>query len=626
MIGGGEEKNLGAVPRRRIPKLKNPKKIWKNRRAHNPHEEAVSGVVEEEEQQQEEQLEEVSRRLIIREEELFSGTEQEEQEEDRLQEDLKTLRLNMWRAIQNTFTSCDGGGHLQDLRSTMTSIQQQENQDRRWKDCLQDCVPVWRPLKCLSTHNGLIQNLVESRMSEAAEDESGGTEKLSSPIKRQVCQLGKRVKEDLLTVMRSVKDCYPPHMDILNLYAGLYHWSFSTRLTLLAAAGLQDEDCSYLLFWINHCYPREVLGHQELDGQIKTACLGYLLLPEDLNRLEEQYLTHKETEEKTCISGSTPELIDGYFFSPLAVDVIQVMRGVLTEFSCTIKDQRKCQRITAHLESFLCRYRKCVEDFVKGNHSNLSSLIKAQLVCEEQLRDYITAQSGSLNEEQRRRCLDSLSALRNCGYRCLSGQLQSQMKLCLSPLWTPAWMDGSLPVINQLLDSLDKHLDELMDLKPTCRQSLLCALHEDIVLEYVRRMMMSRMKNRDQQVSSAQRMDEDAEKIQQFFSEICRDSSWLHVIMTSLAEVLRLNDSATVQLEIVSLVHRVPDLSPAHLSALLSLKIGLSAPDIRSIRSSVEENRPLDVSTNHSPPFFSKIKITWLSNKISQMSLKTGKR
>ena len=31
-------------------------------------------------------------------------------------------------------------------------------------------------------------------------------------------------------------------------------------------------------------------------------------------------------------------------------------------------------------------YKKCVEEFVKGDHSNVHSVIKAQLVCEQQLR------------------------------------------------------------------------------------------------------------------------------------------------------------------------------------------------------------------------------------------------
>ena len=72
----------------------------------------------------------------------------------------------------------------------------------------------------------------------------------------QVCSLGKRVKQDLLRVVQVVQVCYPPQMDVLNLYAGLYHQIFSARLTELAAAGLQTDDCSYLLFWTNHLYPQ----------------------------------------------------------------------------------------------------------------------------------------------------------------------------------------------------------------------------------------------------------------------------------------------------------------------------------------------------------------------------------
>uniref|UniRef100_A0A3P8TP19 Tumor necrosis factor, alpha-induced protein 2b n=1 Tax=Amphiprion percula TaxID=161767 RepID=A0A3P8TP19_AMPPE len=347
-----------------------------------------------------------------------------EEEEDQLQKDFEDLRLQICMAIHNTFTPSSSTEHLEVLRSTVASIQQQEVQDRRWADCSQDQVPRWRPQKCLSTHNILLQNMVESRLTKVAEDNSSGGDKLSSAVKRQVCRMGKCVKEDLLSVVRTIKDCYPPQMDILNVYAGLYHRSFSARLTELAASGLETEDCSYLLFWVNHYYPHEILKHEELDGQIKTACLGSLLLKGDLNRLEEQYLVHKEDkvklwlntalkkEEESWLNGRTPELIDCYYFSPLAVDVIQVRHtsvkstdcgsvtdGSLTEFNCAIKDQSKTKRLTVHIY--------CKPCFI------LSKLVF---------------------------------------------------------LWTSTWVDGTLPVVDSLLDSLNQQLADLIDLKPDCRQ------------------------------------------------------------------------------------------------------------------------------------------------------------
>ncbi|XP_071323389.1 tumor necrosis factor alpha-induced protein 2a isoform X2 [Trachinotus anak] len=633
MKAGGGEQNQGGE-RRRLPKLKNPTKFWKNRREqnHNHTEESELDHVEEQQQEQGELLEEVSRRLIIREEQLFSQDSPSE-EEDQLQRDLEDLKLQIWMAVHNTFTS-SSPEQLDVLRSAVASIQQQEVQDRCWTDRPEERFPVWRPLKCVSTHNTLLQNIVESRLMKAAEDESSGTEGLSSPVKREICRMGKCVREDLLTVVRTVKDCYPPQMDILNVYAALYHQTFSARLTELATFGLEVDDCSYLLFWVNHYYPHEILQHKDLDGKIKTACLGSLLLQDHLNRLEEQYLSHKEDkvkqwlntalekEEESWLSGKTPELIDTYYFSSLAVDVIQVINSFLTEFSCVIRDQSKTQRITAHLENFFCSYKKSVEAFVKGNHGNVHSVIKAHLVCEEQFRDYITGPTGSLSEQQRCRSLDTLSALRDYGYRHFTCPIHVQLKVCYSDLWTPVWLDGSLPVVCSLLDSLSRQLRDLADLKPACRQSLLRVIHQDVVLQYVKRMMKTRMKSREQQVGGAQRMKEDAQMINDFFREGgCSDSLWLGEVLCGVAEVLRLQDPGSVQLEMVSLARMFPDLSDAHVSALLSLKTGLSAADIRSIRKSVEENRLLNVSTNQSHPFFSKVKVKWIDNKINKMGL-----
>lgn len=101
-------------------------------------------------------------------------------------------------------------------------------------------------------------------------------------------------------------------------------------------------------------------------------------------------------------------------------------------------------------------------------------------------------------------------------------------------------MDGSFPVVDYLLDSLNQQLVDLTDLEPTCRrvrmtghlpvcplcltvclpfclQSLLAVLHQDVVLQYVKRMMKTGQKSREQQVGGAQRMNEDEQKITDFF-------------------------------------------------------------------------------------------------------------
>lgn len=44
------------------------------------------------------------------------------------------------------------------------------------------------------------------------------------------------------------------------------------------------------------------------------------------------------------------------------------------------------------------------------------------------------------------------------------------VQVCFTHLWTSVWLDGSLPVVDSLLDSLNQQLMDLTDLKPDCRQ------------------------------------------------------------------------------------------------------------------------------------------------------------
>ncbi|MEQ2212076.1 hypothetical protein XENOCAPTIV_024725, partial [Xenoophorus captivus] len=184
-------------------------------------------------QQHEEQLNEVTRKLILREDELFSQDCHSEEEEDQLQKDYESLSIQIWMAVHNTFTpSSLNDKHLEVLRNAVDSIQQQEMQDQRWRDCSKDKVPAWRPQRWLSTHNKLLQKMVESRLTEATEDDSDEAKQLSSAVKKQ-----DKVKQWLNTVLKK--------------------------------------------------------------------------------------------EEESWLSGKTPELIDSYFYSPLAIDVIQVYLGPL---------------------------------------------------------------------------------------------------------------------------------------------------------------------------------------------------------------------------------------------------------------------------------------------------------
>lgn len=144
----------------------------------------------------------------MREKQLFSQDSCSEEEEDQLLTDFEALRVQIWTAVQNTFSSTSG--HLEMLRSALVSIQQQEDQDQRWKSCLGTRVPAWHPQRFLSTHHRLLGTMVESRLMEAMKEEPGGPGRLSSPLKRKVSYPLKEVFGGMQVWDTSVQVCDVP--------------------------------------------------------------------------------------------------------------------------------------------------------------------------------------------------------------------------------------------------------------------------------------------------------------------------------------------------------------------------------------------------------------------------------
>ncbi|XP_016888974.1 tumor necrosis factor alpha-induced protein 2-like isoform X2 [Cynoglossus semilaevis] len=549
---------------------------------------------------QEEQMEEVSSRLLEREAQLFSqdrSSEDDKAAKEQLHKDFEDLKVQLQTVVEKTFSDQPSA-----LRSAVICIQQQETQDQLWTSAPEDTRPPWRPLKCRHAHDVLLQNIVSARLRNAREQQvSGEQQELSSVLKRQVYNLGKQVEEDLLMLVQNLGDSSSPHLDVLNTYARVYHQGFSDQLIQIAGSELDVEDCVYLLFMVNHYYPESILKHKDLGGLVQTSSLGSLLLEEDLTPREEQYLTHKEDqiktwfnmalnkERETWTSGKDLELIDSYYFSPFANDAIQMVQSFLNELGRVVQDQNKGQRVTAHLESFLRSYEKSLAAFVKTAPANVASVVKGQLVCEQQLRDYIT-NMDVVSEQQRSCCLRVLDDLKTFESRFFTAPIHVHLKLCVSGLWTSSWINGSLPVVQSLLESLDQHLENLKDLRSDCREVLLRSVHEDLVLQYLKKLMKSSKKSTEQQVIGAQQMKDDAGMINEFFKD----------------GVMCLQDPNAVQLEMISLSRKFPDISNDHVVALLLVKKGLSGTNIRSILRSVKENR---VSSGGSPTFFCRLRL-----------------
>ncbi|KAK0144002.1 Tumor necrosis factor alpha-induced protein 2 [Merluccius polli] len=430
----------------------------------------------------------------------------------------------------------------------------------------------------------------------------------------------------------------------------------------------------------------EILKHEELQAVFASAELGPLVPRDELQRLEDQYLTHKEgqvggwlgsvlaEEQKRWQRG--PEKVDHYWFSPLAVDTLQVVNRVVSEARSILSDQTKVQRFTAQLQPFLTSYRKALEDFARRKHDNSPAVMKANLVCIQQFRSFLEKEDF-LSGDQKVGLESSVRALEDLGYNALTCPIHLEMKAHYRLLWSGPWLaragwvlrgllesldkqlyrdssakgvldglleslkkqldrdssakgvlDGLLEslkkqlyrdssakgVLDGVLESLDKQLERQLyftDLNPACRELLLGRLHEEFLVEYVRRMMMGKviMRSKKEQEAAATLLCDHSNKIQAFFSEQGSSRVELHPLLPRISELLRLQDRKSLQLEVAVMATHYPDLRSCHVYALMSLK-NKSAADIHIIIRSLKETRPQLPSTNHIA-FFSRVPVKW---------------
>ena len=90
----------------------------------------------------------------------------------------------------------------------------------------------------------------------------------------------KNVLNDLSVVRGAAVPCFPPHYDIMNVYAQLYHRFISKQIAeLIDHEKLQAEDIVTMLTWLEEYEGPDCLGHPNVMIDIKD--LGAPLLGEE---------------------------------------------------------------------------------------------------------------------------------------------------------------------------------------------------------------------------------------------------------------------------------------------------------------------------------------------------------
>ncbi|XP_029937633.1 tumor necrosis factor alpha-induced protein 2-like isoform X2 [Myripristis murdjan] len=552
---------------------------------------------------------------LIEREERLSGQITEEKEVSRLAKDRGALLSLVELILKKSFSP--GEENLEALASALKAICQEEQQDRLWAQ-RHEGAPEWRPSHWREHHNSTLRRLVEERMDNAETPVTPDKMQRSS-IQRHICGMGKQLKDDLKQVVEVVKGCYPPEFDICNFYARLYHRAFGARLRKITEFGLEEADCTTLLCWVNNYYPN-ILQQQELVTEINSEALGELLPKEVLENLEGQHLSNTEEklqrfikealkkEEEAWANGEEPERSDGCFISHLAIDVIQFINSAVESLSLLLRDEHKVQRTACLLENFLQSFTKFQGEVMARSKSNSKQVVMANLHCMEQLRDFIDKKRHLFPEDVRQRCLSAVTAMKKSSHTYLLGPMHKELKPQYRTLGTNDWLRKLL--FEKLLQSIESHIEDLQGLTGSCHQELMGQLQYDVTVEYVRRLLKGnvKLKDKEKQEQAARMVTENGKQLHQLFTEAGSKEDWLKDILPNIAEVLRLQDLPSLQLEVASLGAAYPDLSEKHISALLKLKTSLSKDDRRKVKESLLDGRT-DTSDGDLLLFFSRVQI-----------------
>ncbi|TSK22817.1 Tumor necrosis factor alpha-induced protein 2 [Bagarius yarrelli] len=536
------------------------------------------------------------KQLICREEDLFSGISNQEEigsswsmlnknEVTKLTEDYEEFLTKIMSTVENSF-NVETNEDKEYLKKAVQAIEQEEEQDRKWKKMKKHAHPSWRPRCCRVTHDCLLQNMVIRRMEEA---QLNSKVNAKSSVQREINAQAKQLKNDLLKIAKNVSGCYPQE-NICQLYANIYHQVFSEKLREIADYVLADEDCKTLL---NHILLFRILRNEELSGLIDYKHLEALLPDDVLEQLEEQFLINRENELQTWCQRAldnekkaNPELIDNCYVSHLATDVIQCVDAFLTTSKDMLGSWSKIQRLTNQLQHFLINYQHFIEKVIEDNQVNTDAVLKANLPCIREFRNYITTNPDPFPEHIKVDCVNLLTRLRD---RCLSyftKPIHKNLKGTYSKLGTQGWIKHSEHVCHELLEGVHKHMQEINKLHEACFRELVSKLHEEVMAEYVRKMMKRKIKLKDEakQTQAVEALCRNSEKICTLFTEAGSNMEGLADILPKLAELLTLNDPQCIELQLVTLANDYPDFTEAHVSAWLHLKANLSTSDLKKIK------------------------------------------
>ncbi|NWX82950.1 TNAP2 protein, partial [Nothoprocta ornata] len=435
--------------------------------------------------------------------------------------------------------------------------------------------------------------------------------------------MGRTMKEDLTVVVQRIKQLYPPDFNVCGTYAELYHNYFASQVKKTAESQLEDKDIYLLLSWVHNIYPNDIRKDRVLAEELGKVKLGSLLPSSLIKELEKKYLGSEEATVKNCLGrcleteiqrwkgDQEPEKLDGHFHSELAILAIQNVYGGqkrAEDLSAALGEEiASC--LSRELAAFLKSYKDAFEEFKEKSKKQkfYKPILMANINNCQHFRNY-TEKSIAEKDDNKASILSTLSDIENSGFDVLLQQLFAELKPIYKKFTENKW-DSSDEIMNAIIKTTRKYISDFESLNDPFYKAIVEKIHVHLVKEYIVRLLKRRvsLKNPAQQQNLAQNISKNAAALEAFCISHGSQASWLNSVLPKLAEIIRLQDSGAIKIEVATLATVYPDIRKRHLEAFLHIKANLTRGELKSILSYLADGA---ASSPSSAPLFSYINVS----------------
>ncbi|XP_061468219.1 tumor necrosis factor alpha-induced protein 2 [Rhineura floridana] len=477
-----------------------------------------------------------------------------------------------------------------------------------------------RPRKWKEDWRNTVQASVTERMKEPPFDVNEGLSTTAYSFRH----LGKTMKQDLITVVQYVKPHYPEHFQVCSTYAEVYHHCFSSQLETIVQFELGIKDTYLLLTWVWNIYPNEIRNHPVLVKELDKASLGSLLPLKEIRELEATYLANEadsvkrwltkclEMEVTKWTQGKEPEKLDGHFHSELQIDAIRTIYGGQKRAEGIRADLGKqiSALLLEELLAFLQSYKKELDIFIKENkqHRHFEATIIANINNCLSFRTHTKESAIPGQDYLKVKMFNTLNEIQNAGFDVLLQSLFQELQTLFKKFTQKKWVSCT-NVMDEIIATTSHYVSTFKTLKDPLHQAIMGKIHLYLVQEHIARVMRKKVSLRTPELQNnlSELIRKNASILCTFCTENGSNAKWLDFALPSLAEIIKLQDTAAIMVEVGVLASKYPDVSKKHLSAILYIKGNLSSSETRSILS------VLDIGVNATLPpmsLFSTIRVS----------------